>query len=356
MKTFFSRKKMKTTLSMPIILLSVFLTVSDLCYAEPYQPLIILENDVAMLTIKTDAGGRPISYQLKGKPNVFQSNPKNWFEPAPEPTVNAGWKAYDGGIVWIGPQQDFWKRQDKNAKRLAKKAIWPPDPYQIYGRFKVTSLTENEVDLLGPVSEVTGIQLKKRYRLNPDGSVDFSVTGTCRWTKPSSIDLWTLYRFDPNWCAYGAVAKNAKPKFNSGEKITSTLGVIDWQQSNDFVYCLKKEAGLKPTTRKKVRGKVSFVSSEGLQAAIGPKMAFILRYKPTPAKAVHPAQGSSEIYRLITRDGKGLLELENHSAYKTLKPGESVSFSEKWQILPYDGKATPKAHQEFLRTFQRQAN
>ena len=48
---------------------------------------------------------------------------------------------------------------------------------------------------------------------------------------------------------------------------------------------------------------------------------------------IHPDQGFVEIYKLITSSGAGeLLELEHHSAFIDLQPGESFSMTERWAV------------------------
>ena len=56
-----------------------------------------------------------------------------------------------------------------------------------------------------------------------------------------------------------------------------------------------------------------------------------------------------ELYLDDRADAKaGLLEMEVHAPYRTLKPGEEMEAVEWWTALPYDGADTREAQVAFL--------
>ena len=57
-------------------------------------------------------------------------------------------------------------------------------------------------------------------------------------------------------------------------------------------------------------------------------------------KAGQPAPEEAEIQVYVNR-GKSYIELESQGTYTTLKPGESLQWSVKWYLLPYEGAAEP---------------
>jgi hypothetical protein len=53
-----------------------------------------------------------------------------------------------------------------------------------------------------------------------------------------------------------------------------------------------------------------------------------------------PAPGEAEIQIYVNR-GRTYIELESQGAYQQLQPGESLSWTVRWYLLPYDGGAVP---------------
>jgi hypothetical protein len=99
------------------------------------------------------------------------------------------------------------------------------------------------------------------------------------------------------------------------------------------------------------RGKVFAQPAAGWMAAFSGEQLFVIRFPHHRREQIHPAQGQVELYLDDQADAdKGLLEMEVHSPYRTLKPGEDMQASEQWTVLPYGGVDTREAHVEFLCT------
>ena len=54
-----------------------------------------------------------------------------------------------------------------------------------------------------------------------------------------------------------------------------------------------------------------------------------------------PAPGEAEIQVYVNR-GKTYIELESQGAYTNLAPGESLTWTVRWQLEPYNGTAPSK--------------
>jgi hypothetical protein len=64
----------------------------------------------------------------------------------------------------------------------------------------------------------------------------------------------------------------------------------------------------------------------------------VMTFDYVEREQIHPGQGFVEIYKKVSVDPEeDLLELEHHSAYVTLQPGESHELKEHWMIHNYQG-------------------
>ena len=57
-------------------------------------------------------------------------------------------------------------------------------------------------------------------------------------------------------------------------------------------------------------------------------------------KAGEPAPGEAEIQVYLNR-GKSFIELESQGAYKLLQPGESLTWTVRWQLAPVANGSQP---------------
>ncbi|MGH8026435.1 MAG: DUF4380 domain-containing protein, partial [Pseudoxanthomonas sp.] len=97
------------------------------------------------------------------------------------------------------------------------------------------------------------------------------------------------------------------------------------------------------------RGKVFLQPAAGWMAGFSGKQLFIIRFPHHPRSAIHPEQAQVELYLDEPADpAAGLLEMEVHAPYRTLRPGEEMEAVEWWTVLPYDGPATREAQAAFL--------
>lgn len=103
------------------------------------EKLIVLKNSNIEVGIIPDLGGRVVMLRKPGMNNIFESDTVFWNDPAVRPEISAfgDFKAFNGHIVWLGPQTEWWLKQDINTERRDMKAVWPPDPYLTYGNYQI---------------------------------------------------------------------------------------------------------------------------------------------------------------------------------------------------------------------------
>lgn len=81
---------------------------------------------------------------------------------------------------------------------------------------------------------------------------------------------------------------------------------------------------------------------------------FLIQFAGQPRESIHSEQGMVEIYMASGGSFQGSLqELEYHSSYKTLAPGEAFEATETWEILPYGGDDSFESHTSFLNQIKR---
>jgi hypothetical protein len=86
-------------------------------------------------------------------------------------------------------------------------------------------------------------------------------------------------------------------------------------------------------------------------AAFTPDTLFLKDAAANP-DAVSRGHAPIEIFQQLPADkqpGSGLLELEFHSPQRTLQPGETMTFTEAWTLIPWDGGPDPERQVKALR-------
>lgn len=304
--------------------------------------LIILRNDKAVLGVWSQAGGRVVLYRAVGGENILLADSKHWAKShaIPEPTPQSGFTPYNGHIIWVGPQKDWWTQQTINEKRRKRKAVWPPDPYLVLAPYKVAKRTADSLELIGPESPVSGVQLTKMYELNADGSVLLTTSMKNMREEAVSWDIWSNTRLPG--------AQYAFVPISTKDQRFRVHGALPLQTLDGFAFfrCTDRL----PKGKRSLSAKLFVQPRQGVLASFGRKYCFIKRSTIVSSKNIHPDHAFAEIFQCVDREpSKSLLELEFHSAHKTLKPGESMRMEETWQLLPNPKTPDPATCVSFLK-------
>ncbi len=340
---------MKNILFVLVLLIIAFISPIN-AKNNPYQDTAVHEKALTML--KTDkveigilpqAGGTIVLLRVPDGPNLLMADPKLWDKPLssiPDPaTASTSYKdyiPYNGHIIWNGPQSQ-WANN------------WPPDPYLIYGKFTISEQTTNHIKLTGPKSAVTGLQTIKEITINDDGAISLNTTCINISEKDTAWDIWSNTRVWPNADTYIPVKTSASIKTDTmfwdlNIKISPIPfiiynGWLSFQVSPDF----------KNKKISEQSNKVMFTPREGVAAAFEDKFLFIKTFTVTSQDKLHKDVTAAELYQKVSHiGGDAITEIEAHSEYKNMKPGESITFNEVWKIMPYKGRKNIKDHTEFL--------
>lgn len=205
-----------------------------------------------------------------------------------------------GSTLWLGPQSNWG---------------WPP--YKILDEEKYQALfSTDSIYLKSQPDTLSGFQLTKSIR--PDKKANcFVVTYTLRNISGTTrqTDAWEVTRVPAGGLSFFPEGEKAKLPGSDLQNTTSIQGYT-W-----FCCGLDKFEG----------GQKLYASaSGGWLAHVHQNLLFIKQFPDILPDQLAPQQGEVEIY---AHGDRTYIELENHSQYVTLAPGESLKYQVKWYLV-----------------------
>ncbi|MBN2806568.1 MAG: DUF4380 domain-containing protein [Prolixibacteraceae bacterium] len=294
--------------------------------------MVYLQNQQLRAGFLPEVGGRMVFLAPAGAPNFLLSDSSLWNEPLQERMVakaEAPFKPYNGFITWVGPQSAWWTKQDLLPAKKQRADVWPPDPFLIYGNFKIVESNDTLLVLEGEGSPVSGVKLTKRYVL--DGlQLHISVIAKNIREEEMSWDLWSNARFDAFTRFRVPVAGEQKVRIKAENH--PRFEAMKHQIHEGYFSFLPEQAS---EARKQRVSKAFIHPAEGRMVV--EKLPWILniRFDMVPPELIHPEQALVEVYNNISANpAMSILELEHHSAYQKLSPGETMQLNETWTFEP----------------------
>ncbi|MES2676304.1 MAG: DUF4380 domain-containing protein [Pseudomonadota bacterium] len=307
-----------------------------------------LTNGVIQAEITADIGGRVLSFSLANKPNFLKIGEAVFTSPNPIANPEANAIGYLGHEMWVGPQSQWWSQQTINSSRAAAKAEWPPDPYLVLAKNRIIEKSSKKIVLESPESPISGLKMTKSYALasNKKNSIELEVIAKNIRKESVAWDIWFNTRVSAATQVYVPVDTAKDVGVKLFEDRVQDAYVPRIQQK---IFLLDLVA----LSTHKNAGKVKLMiqPSAGWMAGFQDDQAFIIQFPHQPLLAIHPEQGQIEVYfdYLSDKVQDGLIEMEVHTPYKKLLPGEEMVGSQLWTILPYAGPPTYNAQVAFLR-------
>lgn len=326
------------------LLLISFLFTCNAKQNSGEEKLILLKNSQIELGIVPHLGGRIVLLRKPGMDNILKSDPAQWNDPKARPEISAfsDFKAFNGHIVWLSPQSEWWSKQDINLERRDGRAIWPPDPYLIYGDYQITERTDTSLAMVGPASPVSGVQLTKKILINSAGLVTFETSAKNIREQPISWGLWFNTRLDGFARCYVPADESDLRKLS----VTGDEHEIPLPFAFDQGYFTFLPPAMRDASSKYVQ-KAFLTPNANFMVGFSERQAIKISFEVMPPEQIHPDQAPVEIYNLVSAN-ETLLEMEVHGPYRTFQPGESIWMAEAWELFKYDGEATPSAHIAFI--------
>jgi len=308
---------------------------------------VSLDNGTVAIEVTPDIGGRVLSAHLVGKSNFLRVGAAVVSDPNPVVTPESYNIGYLGHETWVGPQSQWWVHQLLNPRRAAAKAVWPPDPFLILAKHTLQEKNSQRVMMQSPNSPISGVALQKTFALVDGKPNQIRLDVTAQNIRDSNVawDIWFNTRVPHTTNVYVPVASMQDVRI---QHITdATYGPLEHNFSEEF-FALENASS---STHKGRKGKVFIQPAGGWMAAFRDEQVLIIQFALQPKSVIHPEQGQIELYQEFLNESpeEGLLELEVHAPYKTLKPRESMSATEIWTLLPYKNEQTPAAQRAFLR-------
>lgn len=318
------------------------------CKENKKGSLIILSNDNVEVGILPEVGGRVVLLRIPGYKNILKADEHLWVNPEkhkPKISAFSDFKAFNGHIVWVGPQSDWWTYQDINKVRRDNKADWPPDPYLIYGSYDIITKEDDYIKMIGPASPVSGIRLINEILIESRGAVKFTATAENIRNGKISLDLWMNTRLDGFAKGYVPINENGILELVKSESETSE--VTPYRIEENYFYF---NPSIPQHPRCEQVQEVHLDPMSGFIAGFSERQVLIIRFEKLNKQLIHPEHGQVELYNFVNEKGDdALLELEVHSAYQTLLPGETMFFTETWELTPYNGDTNTNNQIKYLQ-------
>lgn len=270
-----------------------------------YANCLELSNGDARLIVSTDFGPRILFYGLDGGENIL-----GWHPGAEVVTELGKWKPYGGHRLWVAPEN--------------MPLSYAPDNESV----DFTKETDLSVTLI-PSTETHGMTQKKiTVALAAAGSgvlVQHSITN--RGREPIEISAWALTIMRPGGVA---IVPNEPFAPYSSESLLPVRSMALWPYTDftDPRWSFEK-GSIRLRVDENARGPQKFgvLNRQGWAGYRWQDLLFTKKFEFIP-DAVYPDMNSNvEVYT----DG-GFVEVETLSPLKTIRPGEAVLHTEKWEL------------------------
>ncbi len=296
----------------------------------------LISNEFITLGVLPHAGAHIVELKYKDGPNMLLSDESFWTKAPPAPSAEKPeFLNLNGHITWLAPQKGWWTQQNLNPAKRDSRSPWPPDPFLTLGKYEILSHDESSVELRGPESPVSGLQLTVKISLHGN-KVHLGVSARNISGSDVSWGLWSNTRLPGSSKFYlpcrTEQIKSLRFECNSWSPQKDRL--LNFKMENGFLTFDIEEAAKFPehASTNKV-----FIKSESKSLVVLTGKFLFIKTLDTEVLSVHPDHAPLEVFQSVGAANPPLLEIEAHGDYRTLKPGESMSLDETWEIIPCAG-------------------
>jgi hypothetical protein len=213
-----------------------------------------------------------------------------------------------GSTFWTSPQKE-WN--------------WPPVPEYDKNPYTVVEQSDNKLVIKSQVSERLKYQIGKTFTTDAkSGAYVITYTIKNEADETRKVAPWEITRVTN---ADGIIF------FDAPLEGITPAGLMNFTAANGAVWYKTDEA---PQNRK------INADGHGWLAYCNNGLLLIKRFEDLTAEA--PAPGEAEIQVYVNR-GKSYIELESQGAYTTLAPGQELSWTVRWYLVPVKDEAQPSA-------------
>ena len=249
-----------------------------------------ISNGDVTLTVDAARGAKILSFQYQGKEVLSQNQRPNAF----------------GSTFWTSPQAE-WN--------------WPPVPE--YDSRPYTAAQRNGALILtGQTSEKYKYHITKEFKADPaDGAIVVTYSITNDAAVERSVAPWEISRVDNGGVIF----------FDAPSESITPQGLMPFTFEHGATWYQCDEA----RANRKINA-----DGNGWYAYANNGLLFVKRFPDIAPTQPAPKEAEIQVYVNV---GKTYIELEAQGAYTSLKPGESLSWTARWYLLPQDTDNTPSA-------------
>ena len=269
---------------------------------SPPQAVRLVGGSLTLLVLPQQ-GGRISSLKQDGVEQLFTANQDS---------------VLFGSTVWTSPQS-VWR--------------WPPYPALDSGPYTLLEQTTQRVMLQSAVCPQSGYQLTKTITvLDPDSAIGLTYTLQNRTDSSRTLALWEVTRrpktgvclFAPGEFMPGQY-RTPNPAYKNAFYLTrQPAGAFPGLTVTDSLVQLRVESGANRVPK-------LFSDSRGWLAHVAHDRLFVKVFADAPVADLPPFQGEVEVF---TAPGKDYIELEAHSPYRRLGPGQLLTWRVRWYVRP----------------------
>lgn len=309
------------------------------------KEIIYIENAGVRVGVLPHMGATIVYLSKDNSPNILKSDSSLWNTKL---TIDEHTDFFpiQGHTVWLGPQSQWWMQQSVHDSHKKEQSMWPPDPYITLGTYTVCMQNEWSVTLKSPHSPVWGVTMEKQIAVNPDGSVFVQVTVVNTSNDIVAWDIWHNTRMPGYTKAY----VQAKP---NKVRVVPVLNDTSAEMPHGFVEDFFTYRPQQPTLTNTRSSKAFIYPIMPIMYAFTPTHVLTISFENHGASDIHKEQGLVELYSATeSQETQALLELEYHSKYSHIVPGDSIQAWEVWTIDNYSGEHTEQAHVSCIKSLE----
>ncbi len=255
------------------------------------------------------AVGRVMQYRFVGRPSAF------WEDPSlrganPDP-ASSEWGNFGGDKTWPSPQADWGRITGRG---------WPP-PTAFDSMPVVASVRRDGIVLSSPVDPHFGIRTERFLRLDHDAPVMTIVTSYEKVAgDPVEVGVWIITQLEDPVAAFALLPP--KSIFSDG---------YDRQSGDVLPANLVVDGRLVSLTRDPARSAKIGTDSDRL-LWVGTGQMLLIESARVPGARYPDHESSAEIY--TNPDPKMYVELEMLGPLHRMKPGDSISQTNTYTLMP----------------------
>ena len=212
-----------------------------------------------------------------------------------------------GSTFWTSPQKE-WN--------------WPPVPEYDKQAYTIEEQSSGKIVMSSGVSERLKYKIRKTFESHPSDesfTVTYSIVNQSDETR--QVAPWEITR----------VANEGLIFFDAPMESITPADLLPLKADQGAVWYKTDETNANRKINADGKGWLAYCAN-----------GLLLVKQFANLDSSQPAPGEAEVQVYVNR-GKTYIELESQGAYTTLKPGEQLTWSVRWFLLPVEGGSEPSS-------------